>query len=57
MNDLSEVTNTDRMSFGIEFSRYIAEDLSISVGGGNLFVATTDGEESNYISGIATWES
>jgi hypothetical protein len=51
LNDLSDVANTDRMSFGIEFSRYIADGLSISVGGENLFVVNTDGEESYYVTG------
>ena len=51
LNDLSDVSNTDRMSFGIEFSRYIADGLSISVGGENLFVVNTDGEESYYVTG------
>lgn len=53
INDLSNITDTDRMSFGIEFSRYIADGLSVAVGGENLFVTKTDGEDSYYA--VGSW--
>lgn len=52
-NDLSDITNSDRISWGIEFSRYIGDGLSIAVGGENLFVGKTDGQASYYI--VGSW--
>lgn len=51
-NDLSTFNN-DRISFGIEISRYIGEGLSVAVGGENLFARSTDGEESYFA--VAGW--
>jgi len=51
MNDLSDLTNTDRISVGFELSRYVSDGFSVSVGGENLFVKETDGDVSYYLSG------
>ena len=52
-NDLSRLGNTDRISWGFTLSHYIADGLSVSVGGENLFVKTTDGEASFYA--VGSW--
>lgn len=52
-NDLSEFPNDDRIAWGFEISRYLWDGLSVAVGGENLFVGQTDGEESFY--GVASW--
>jgi len=51
LNDLSDLTNRDRVSLGFELSRYISDGFSVSVGGENLFVRETDGEASYYVAG------
>lgn len=51
-NDLSTF-NGDRISFGLEISRYIGEGLSVAVGGENMFVRSTDGEQSYFA--VASW--
>jgi len=50
-NDLSDLGNTDRISWGIVVSHYLTDGLSVAVGGENLFVKTTDGEASFYLAG------
>lgn len=51
LNDLSDIGNTDRISWGIALSRYLGDGFSLSVGGENLFVGQTDGQASFYIVG------
>lgn len=53
LNDLSDIGNSKRVSFGFEFSKYITDGLSIAVGGENLFVQKTDGQASYYI--VSSW--
>ncbi|MEO3480733.1 hypothetical protein AAFO90_24175 [Phaeobacter sp. CAU 1743] len=53
LNDLSDLNNQDRTSFGFQISRYLFDGLSIGVGAENLFVKETDGEASPYI--VASW--
>lgn len=48
LNDLSDLGNTDRMSFGFALSRYLTDGLSVAIGGENLFVQKTDGQSSFY---------
>lgn len=53
LNDLSDIRNQDRTSFGFQLSRYVFDGLSVGVGAENLFVKDTDGEVSPYI--VASW--
>lgn len=53
LNDLSDIGNQDRTSFGFQLSRYLFDGLSVGVGAENLFVKDTDGEASPYI--VASW--
>ena len=48
-NDLSQLDNAQRISWGIELSHYLSDGISVSVGGENLFVGFTDGEPSFYV--------
>ena len=50
-NDLSQIDNLRRMSWGIELSHYFADGVSLSLGGENLFVQYTDGQDSYYVTG------
>ena len=56
LNDISDLGNSDRVSFGFELSRYISDGLSVSFGGENLFVRETDGQESFYAVGSWAFE-
>tara|TARA_R110002020_G_scaffold19324_2_gene67009 strand:- start:1485 stop:2528 length:1044 start_codon:yes stop_codon:yes gene_type:complete len=53
LNDLSEPGNTDRISASVEISRYLWDGLSVAVGGENLFVQETDGQQSYYA--VGSW--
>ncbi len=53
LNDLSDIRNQDRTSFGFQLSRYFFDGLSVGVGAENLFVKDTDGEVSPYL--VASW--
>ncbi|SNT08520.1 hypothetical protein [Tropicimonas sediminicola] len=53
INDLSDPGNTDRYSAAFQVSRYLWDGLSVAVGGENLAVAETDGQESYY--GVGSW--
>ncbi|MFD0981275.1 hypothetical protein [Tropicimonas aquimaris] len=53
VNDLSDPGNTDRYSAAFQVSRYLWDGLSVAVGGENLAVAETDGQESYY--GVGSW--
>ncbi|WP_158963696.1 hypothetical protein [Chachezhania sediminis] len=53
LNDLSDPGNTDRISGSIEVSRYLWDGLSIAMGGENLFVQETDGDQSYYF--VGSW--
>lgn len=48
LNDLSNLGDTERMSFGFAISRYLTDGLSVAVGGENLLVQKTDGQSSFY---------
>ena len=48
-NDLSEFPNEERISLGVEVSRYLWDGLSVAVGGENLLVQETDGQASYYL--------
>ena len=52
-NDLSQLDNAQRISWGFELSHYLSDGISVSVGGENLFVGFTDGEPSFYAA--ASW--
>ncbi len=52
-NDLSDIGNSDRVSLSFQLSRYLWDGLSLSVGGENLLVKETDGEESFYM--VGSW--
>lgn len=52
-NDLSDLGNLDRMSFGFSLSRYLWDGVSLSFGGENLLVRKTDGEASYSLA--ASW--
>jgi hypothetical protein len=53
LNDLSQIGNPDRISWGIALGHYISDGLSVALGGENLFVKTTDGQASIY--GVGSW--
>jgi hypothetical protein len=53
LNDLSDLSSTDRISGSFQLSRYLSDGLSVAVGGENLFVRMTDGEESFYL--VGSW--
>ena len=53
LNDLSEPDNTDRISASVEVSRYLWDGLSVAVGGENLLVRDTDGQDSYYV--VGSW--
>ena len=53
LNDLSDLGNEDRISFGFQVSRYLFDGLSVAVGGENLFVGSTDGQESFFA--VGSW--
>lgn len=53
LNDLSDIRDQDRTSFGFQLSRYLFDGLSVGLGAENLFVNDTDGEASPYI--VASW--
>ena len=50
-NDLTQLGNGKRISWGAEVSHYLSDGISVAVGGENLFVQTTDGEASFYLAG------
>ncbi|MEO8240853.1 MAG: hypothetical protein ABI832_01005 [bacterium] len=50
-NDLSDLANPERISWGIVLSHYLGDGVSVALGGENLFVKVTDGEASFYLAG------
>ncbi len=57
LNDLSDFGNPDRISWGIALSHYLNDGISVSLGGENLFVKSTDGEASFYAAGSWSFAS
>ena len=53
VKDLSDIDNSDRVSFGFKINRYISDGLWLSFGGENLGVKVTDGEDSYHVA--ASW--
>ena len=53
LNDLSQVGNPQRIAWGFDLSHYLADGVSVSLGGENLFVGYTDGEASYALA--ASW--
>lgn len=51
LNDLNQLGNGQRISWGMAVSHYLSDGMSLSVGGENLFVGYTDGEASFYLAG------
>lgn len=50
-NDLSNLGNRDRISWGFALSHYLHDGLSVAVGGENLLVKVTDGRPSFHVAG------
>ncbi len=50
-NDLTQLGNGQRISWGMAVSHYLSDGVSVSVGGENLFVGYTDGQASFYLTG------
>lgn len=50
-NDLTQLGNRNRISWGGAVSHYLSDGVSVAFGGENLFVTHTDGQASFYLAG------